>query len=194
MRLRTSPLAARPFGQALLAALGTIQRQDNCGAPVPLRFVPAIELAAAHQPGLVAPAAAFSPASLRGRELLFSRRLQALLDETLGRHAIALDEGAPTGSSPLTFALRYRVQPSEVVYRTRSGLPRSYAGLTFDFELTLVDAAGRELYRLRQAIRRSVTDDTKLPAVTENDLLPYYALTDAAFDELYAALRRELGL
>jgi tetratricopeptide (TPR) repeat protein len=194
VRFRADPMAATPLGHAIVLALGALQRAD--GAPAQLVVTPTIDLAGATQPGLVAPMAAFGDVALRNRNLMLLARLQGLLAQTIGPGKLGLDydRRATQLNAPVTFALGYRVQPTDAVYRTKSGLPRSFCGLSFDFELTMIDDGGRELYRLRHNSRQSVTDVTKLPAGGEDDLLPYYRMTEAAFVDLLSALGRDLGL
>lgn len=194
VRLRESAPGRTTLGGALVAALETLARHE--GAPVRLVVTPTIALAGATQPGLVAPAAAFGDAALRNRALMLRGRLRALLAEVVGPGTIELghDDGDDRQGAPLTFALDYGVRPTDALYHTKSGLPRSFCGLEFAFTLTMTDDRGRQIYRLQQTSRQSVTDVTRLPAVAEDDLLVYDRMMQAAFVELLDRLRVELQL
>ncbi|HEX4460983.1 MAG TPA: hypothetical protein VIA18_23545, partial [Polyangia bacterium] len=111
-----------------------------------------------------------------------------------GTIELASDAGGDGARAPITFALDYRVAPTDALYHTKSGLPRSFCGLELDFTLTMTDDRGREIYRAQHTSRQAVTNVTQLPAVAEDDLLVYYRMTQAAFVELVDTLRAELRL
>ncbi|HZS38028.1 MAG TPA: DnaJ domain-containing protein [Polyangia bacterium] len=160
------------------------------------------------------PDTAFSESQNKSRETSITSALRKAFNEALGYDVMDFDDGGygsseygydayghygrqPAKSGPVTFVVKYKVEPSGSIYESTTGSKKKLFGVLFNWDFSIKfdnETDARYTLALRSAPEKNISYTTYGDYDRSSEIVPYTKMAESAFNEFSAKLEAGIGV